>query len=404
MASVPVVAPPPGNPRFPLLDAVRALAVLSVLLYHTGGASHFDVDNPLGIYAARGDVGVAVFFLLSGFLLYRPFVAARVQGRPPIRVRDYARRRALRILPAWWAALIVLEITIGLPHWDQYWWRFFTFTQNLWGDSVIAGIGAGWSLCVEVSFYLALPLLAAALARLTRRRSAAGAVRVELAALAAIALASVALRAVVVATDIPGIVNSTLPAFLDWFCAGMALAVVSVAWEGREHASSVLSLVDRRPWLPWALAAVAFWVVATRLGLGPGLLPRWTTASYVGQHELYALVAVLVLAPAVFGTPGRGWPRRLLASRALASLGLVSYGVFLYHAPISAQLAPHRLSASWLPGSRYASLSLATLAAAAAVATASYLLLERPLLRLKDVPSGSSRARRRSAARASAGT
>ena len=73
----PALAPPPGNPRFPLFDGLRAVAVLSVLVGYAAGVTAFNADNPLGVLTARLDVGVTIFFLLSGFLLYRPFVAAR---------------------------------------------------------------------------------------------------------------------------------------------------------------------------------------------------------------------------------------------------------------------------------------------------------------------------------------
>src|SRR4051794_41542872 len=98
------VAPPPGNPRFPLLDPLRAVAALCIVVTHTAAYSHFNSLNPLGAWTARLDCGVAIFFVLSGFLLYRPFVAARLGGRPGPSVGRYARRRLLRIIPAYWVA------------------------------------------------------------------------------------------------------------------------------------------------------------------------------------------------------------------------------------------------------------------------------------------------------------
>jgi peptidoglycan/LPS O-acetylase OafA/YrhL len=102
----PAVAPPPGNPRFPLVDGVRAIAAISVLFFHAGIGS----SVPL-VYAYQFASGVPIFFLVSGFLLYRPFVAGRLRssGRK-IRIRDFARRRLLRIVPAYWVALTLLAI------------------------------------------------------------------------------------------------------------------------------------------------------------------------------------------------------------------------------------------------------------------------------------------------------
>ena len=73
----PAVAPPPGNPRFPLIDSLRALAALSVLVYHTGYASLASFVAWYGPVVGHLDVGVPLFFAISGFLLYRPFFAAR---------------------------------------------------------------------------------------------------------------------------------------------------------------------------------------------------------------------------------------------------------------------------------------------------------------------------------------
>src|SRR6478672_9327108 len=67
------VKPPPGNPRFPLVDGVRAIAALSVVLFHTVAPSGW-----AGAFRQQFAVGVPVFFLVSGFLLYRPFVAGRL--------------------------------------------------------------------------------------------------------------------------------------------------------------------------------------------------------------------------------------------------------------------------------------------------------------------------------------
>src|ERR1700754_2902995 len=91
------LAPPPGNPRFALLDPLRAVAALCIVGTHTAGYVGFNSAHALGAWTARLDCGVAIFFVLSGFLLYPPFVAARLAGRPVPSVRRYARRRVLRI-------------------------------------------------------------------------------------------------------------------------------------------------------------------------------------------------------------------------------------------------------------------------------------------------------------------
>ena len=373
--------PPPGNPRFPLLDAMRAVAALSIVVTHASGVTNFNTDNVLGAYTARLNFGVCIFFLLSGFLLYRPFVAARREGRPPVGIRAFVRRRVLHIVPAYWVALSLLAIYPGLLGFGEHWWRFYTFTQIYWGESVVQGIGPAWTLAIEASFYVILPFLAAGIARL--RPSVGG----ELAILGGIALATLAFRFAIQEWTAPfsdwRTLHNTLLSYMDWFAYGMMLAVVSVATHRRQADIAALRLVIRRPWVPWAAAAVVFWFVATQLGLSRGFFISYTQTNFFGEHVGYAVCALLLLLPAVFGDWAGGWPRRLLATRWMAWLGLVSYGIFLWHSNIMLELNEHEAQ-GWLPGSGFLSLLLPTLAITIPIAALSYYLVEKPALRFKD--------------------
>jgi peptidoglycan/LPS O-acetylase OafA/YrhL len=360
---------------------MRAVAALSIVVTHASGVSNFNTDNALGAYTARLNFGVCIFFLLSGFLLYRPFVAARREGRPPITPRAFMRRRVLRIVPAYWVALSLLAIYPGLLGFSEHWWRFYSFTQIYWTQSTVQGIGPAWTLCIEASFYVILPFLAAGIARLRPG------VRGELAILVAIALATLAFRWAIQEWTAPfsgwRVLHNTLLSYMDWFTYGMILAVVSVAMHGREAGSAAMRLIIRRPWLPWLAAAVVFWFVATRLGLSRGFFVVYTQSNFLGEHLGYALCAALLLLPAIFGDWAGGWPRKLLATAWMGWLGLVSYGIFLWHSTIMLELNQHGAQ-GWLPGSGFLSLLLPTLAIVIPIATLSYYVVERPALRLKD--------------------
>jgi peptidoglycan/LPS O-acetylase OafA/YrhL len=375
--------PPPGNPRFPLLDSARAVAALLIVVTHTAALSGFNLQNALGAYTARMNFGVTIFFLLSGFLLYRPFVAARREGRPAIRIRDFTRRRVLRIVPAYWVALALLSLYPGLSGFSEHWWRFFSFTQIYWFDSTITGLSPAWSLCIEATFYVILPFLAVAIGRLGISP------RGEVAAILALAAASVGYRTILQAHGGPHTEQNTLLCYFDWFAYGMILATISVATHGREAQSRVLQSIVRRPWVPWALAAVAFWAISTQFQLPRGFFFVYTGWSYLGEHLGYALVSFLVLLPLVFGDWAGGWPRRLMALRPLPWLGLISYGIFLWHSPIMGKVNDHGAQ-NVVPGSTFLSLLIVTLGVSVPIAAASYYLVERPALKLKD----SRRARR----------
>ncbi len=378
------VRPPPGNPRFPLLDSVRAVAALAIVVTHVALLTGWSF-KATGAFPARLNSGVTLFFVLSGFLLYRPFVAARLDERAPPRIGPYARRRALRIIPAYWLALTLLTIWPGLPG-DVFGepWRYYLFLQWLNPYSLVSGITPAWSLCVEVMFYITLPFYALGAGRLLRGRDRDRQVHVELVILALLAAASVTARQIVHADAPRSVFQSTFPAFLYWFALGMGLAVCS-AWLAPRTADRQprpVRIVTRRPWIAWALAALSFWVVATRLGLPRGFEHGYTQSQWLGEHVLYGLTAFLFVLPAVFGDHAGGWPRSLLANRLLAWLGLVSYGIFLWHRAVLDLL----LRPSVLGGAPFETVVVlaATIVVTTVIAAASYYLLERPLLRFKD--------------------
>ena len=262
----PAVMPPPGNPRFPLLDALRAFAALAVLFGHVAGAAHITVLYWWGPLLANGDQGVTVFFILSGFLLYRPLVSAQLGGAPRPPWRDYARRRLLRIVPAYWLALTVLAIYPGLPGvFTHRWWYYYFFLQVYNHDVSIGGIVIAWSLCVEVSFYLLLPFYAVLIKRVTRDRTRLVRVRFELAILGALAVASLALRFVDASFPLD------LPVYMQWFAIGMGLALVSAAWPEVAHQRRPRSLewIAVRPGLCWGAAVALYVLLSFLLGKPP---------------------------------------------------------------------------------------------------------------------------------------
>jgi peptidoglycan/LPS O-acetylase OafA/YrhL len=351
-----VVAPPPGHPRFPGLDSLRAIAALGVLLSHASYTSTATASASYGSLIAQGVTGVTVFFVLSGFLLYRPFLAADLDGLRPVALRDYARRRLLRIVPAYWLALTVIALWLGLDEvFSADWWRYYGFLQIYTPRTSIHGLAAAWTLCVEVSFYAVLPLYALALRRLASGRSREWRLRADLVALAVLAALSIGLRAWSL-FDIGGIIPITLAGTFAWFAIGMAFAVLSVSGP-----------ITVRPALSWSVAAIALVAMAEVLK-GLSYSPR----EWLFQHLASAVLAAALVAPAVFGDGGR--IRALLTWRPLMLVGVVSYGIYLWQGAWVVKLPDHG----------FAELAAITVLASVATATLSYRLLERPLMRLKN--------------------
>jgi peptidoglycan/LPS O-acetylase OafA/YrhL len=372
--------------RFPLADGLRAIAALAVFGTHAfllAGA--VTSASTVARYTMRLEVGVTIFFVLSGFLLYRPFVRARLRGEPAPRTGPYAWRRFLRIAPAYWVALTAAALLLGttiftLPEGIL----FYGLGQAYSLDTFAGGLTQAWSLTIEVAFYAFLPLWAALMRRLG---TGPGTLRTELAGLAVLALVAAAWKAAVLSGGDGSEVVITpslvlLPAWLDVFAAGMALGLLTVLLEDGRARTAAVAWVERHGTACWVVAAVLFWVVSTRIGLGDRLLEPMTSAQYAARHYLYAGIAIAIVVPGVIGAGGLA--RRLLATRVLAWLGLISYGIFLWHLTVLG------LFADWGLGDQtvvhpYVAWTTLGLAGAVLVAAASYYGLERRALRLKGL-------------------
>ena len=375
----PALAPPPGNPRFPLLDAMRAIAALSVVAYHVAFFARATEHGWTGAVLSRLGIGVTVFFVISGFVLYRPFVQARWDGAPPRPLADYARRRIVRIVPAYWLALTVLAVSPGLTGvFTGDWWIYYGFGQVYSSATIFSGIGPAWSLCTEVVFYAALPLVAVALGRAWRRGRERG-VRVELAALAALGVASFAFRCAIELGDGAPYLTQTILGTSDAFALGMILAVLSVAGAPRLAAAA-------RPAVAWTAALAALAAAAAVAGpdppfvLGTGV----PAGEAIAVRILGLACAVALLAPAMFPT-GRLRPHPLLAW-----LGAISYGIYLWHYPVIQRVTvgPDMEGFPGGSGWRIAAIAVPVTIACAAL---SWYAVERPLLRRAQPQAGQRR-------------
>jgi peptidoglycan/LPS O-acetylase OafA/YrhL len=373
------------------MDSLRAIAALSVVGTHAAFFSQALAEwETLRALAARLDVGVTIFFLISGFLLYRPFVAARFAGDSQPLTRAYAWRRFLRIVPAYWVALTGSAIWLGLGIFTVTGITvYYGLAQIYFPSYAFGGLLQAWTLCVEISFYAFLPLYAWAMRRLPGDDDAAR-IRGELLGLVALVAIAVVwqLWRVSAAPDPDHAAAAQgllyLPAFLDHFAIGMGLAVASVALAGRSLPGP-LTLLERYPIVPWLVGLGAFFLVSIGIGLDGvgGLAEPTSSAQYFARHYLYALVALGLLLPAVFGAPDQGLVRRFLGQPWLLYLGLVSYGIYLWHLTVFVQLDRWGLLGGGSGPDVYLVWLLVGALGATALASASYWLIERPLLGLK---------------------
>jgi peptidoglycan/LPS O-acetylase OafA/YrhL len=342
----------------PAVEGMRACAAIGVVVTHVA----FQTGHSSGVTGrlfGRFDLAVAVFFALSGFLLWRGHAAAaRHLGARPA-TGHYLRSRVVRIMPAYVVAVVV--ILSLLPDADHasltVWLANLTLTQIYVPLTLTGGLTQMWSLSVEVGFYLALPLLALLARRLP--------VAARVPAIAALGVLSWAWAWVPLDNHMNPL--NWPPAFFSWFAAGMLLAEwvhSPVGWPHR--------LARRR--LPMAVLAVSAYLVAASPLAGPAGLAVGTDLQFAVKTATGALVAFALVAPLVLDRPDTA--HRLLGSTPMVTLGRWSYGLFIWHLAALDMVFP--VIGTFPFNGRMPTVLALTLIFGVAIAAVSYALVESP--------------------------
>ena len=369
---------------FPTLNAARAIGAIMVVLTHsafnTGQINH----GWIGAALARLDFGVTIFFVLSGFLLSRPWFLTAATGRPAPSARHYLWKRALRILPLYWV-VVVLALTLDPANDDmtwQDWLANLTLTQLYRPELLPSSLTQMWSLCTEVAFYVMLPLLGWFLTWRPWTRTHVLHLPSVVGRSAIFFAAGVVWQALV--AQIPGNEGhyaQWLPGFLPWFMVGTCFAAVSasLAVHPRDH---LLDRLGHDLVGCWILAAAVFAIAATPLA-GPRTLLTpggWEAGSKV---VLYAIAGGFFLLPLVFGPEREGWVRAQLSGPVLFWLGEISYGIFAIHMLVLNGVF-RALDLEVFTG-HFLTVAVLTLGVTTVFATISYYGFERRIMRLKNV-------------------
>jgi peptidoglycan/LPS O-acetylase OafA/YrhL len=349
-----------GERRIARVESLRALAAVGVMLGHAWGVAHGYGQSAQDSYLARvifgGGFGVFLFFALSGYLLYWPFARRDFGGGAPVRLAAYARNRALRILPLYYVAVLVLLVLQEHGGTAEQWWRFLGLAQNFSAATVGTVDGVLWSVIVELHFYLLLPLLALGLARVAR--GSPGRATAALLALGALSLAG--WLALVTFAHAPSPVwRYNLPTTFFFFVPGMGLALLR------------LHVEHHRPgWLDGVAGRSGAWLAASAL--------VWL--AIFADYRLTPVAAIAAfLAVGACVLPLRSSPAlRALDWRPLAALGVVSYSLYVWHSRIETNLDSHGA----IPHGFAAQLLIAV-PVSIGVAFLSYRLVELPFLRLR---------------------
>ncbi|MFI9757968.1 acyltransferase family protein [Streptomyces sp. NPDC051963] len=319
------------------LQGVRGLAALSTVAFHVwqqyyvydAAGGHPPVDNP-HLAALLSLEVIDLFFVMSAYLLTLPYARAAIDGEGSVRTgRDFLFRRAIRILPVYVTAVLVVWASRNptLPGDWRDLLEHLTFTHIFDRERIFYTLGPTWSLSLEISFYLVLiavgPLAIRACHRLTTRRA-----RITACAAGCAALYTFPLVWISLAHYVLGIPHTDWPVYFGpqarfgGFAAGMGLAVLLVAAEdrGRLGVRTATALTATAATGLYALSYIAH-------ATGPEGF--WRTY----YHPLAALLWFALLYAILHNSVQPRWQGALRA-RWLTAVGLISYSLYIWHEPV----------------------------------------------------------------------
>jgi peptidoglycan/LPS O-acetylase OafA/YrhL len=376
-------------------DAVRAAACLLVIFHHLLQRLDHGVlpaaVRPLAAFFMFGSFGVAAFFVLSGYLLSRPFWRQLYAGEAMPSIRTYAIRRTARIAPAFWLALTVsffLDITLFAVPLDGL--KLFRYVAAMfflggWHWSLVFPVdnnGPLWSIGLEVACYVFMPLCLAILYWLKARN---------------------ALAALLLFVGVTGLTIVAQILILNYW----PVDPVNRGWDFG-------LLGGAKTWVP-RFSPASFYAIFSIGILAGGLQlvwrprPRWLSdaavaaglalcvggmLSHMGEDtEGFALFSIpygFPVFPLGVGLMLVGFPSTVLLQRLVdnpftAFVARISFGLYLWHF-----LVLSVMGVFWIPGARNGGIKdlgewglviLGCLAFSTAIATASFYLLEQPIIR-----------------------
>lgn len=355
----------------PALTGIRGLAALAVVWTHVAfntGAISLPV---VGRMWDRFGMAVAVFFALSGFLLWRPHANAAAGGPPPPKPGRYLLHRAARILPAYW--VVVFVVLALLPRFGhsvtpQLWLANLGLVQVFVPLALTDGLTQMWSLSVEVAFYLLVPVmgvLVLSLGRLVPRSRRVWAVL-------ALGVLSLSWNFLPIPTPNGVYADNWMLGYLPWFAAGMVLAELAVAQRTRTTGAGRWWALAGNCRVLWPVALLAYAISVTELAGPPGLA-RAQPWQYAVKMALGAVIGFSLLSPLVLGDGRHRW----LCSPLLATVGRWSYGIFIWHLAVLSIVLPMFGFMPFAGGLVH--VFALTVALTIPLAAASYALVEEPV-------------------------
>lgn len=393
---------PTSGKRLAGIEGLRAAAALSVMLGHFN--LHLvpaEMVPPLGqkILNVAGQ-GLTLFFVLSGFLLFGPFLTAAARSRP-LGIPRYFANRFLRIYPAYVVIFLIVACGLGLAYISPV---SLTNTgvegvgetvgrmtdpgailanlflvHTLLPSTIKTGLGVSWSLTAEICFYLVLPVLAVAAVRLSARWGLNRAALAVSLGMIAVGLVCRTIGNMQVHGDAAtqfywqwggnwlAVYLRSILCQADLFGVGMLAAIAY------RHSQTLTAREARLRFRRWLYAAAAAGIVLSRI------------EHEFGFASFFAALLLIVTTETASGRPQ--WLVTLLEWHPIRWIGVISYSFYLWHLPVIwgvhkwllHDTRPHTLLLVLMS---FAAVLLVTVGLSAIT----YLGVERPALLLKTRP------------------
>lgn len=319
----------------PEIDGLRFVAIMSVLLYHVLGVISVRVlgqwspavlaENSWMLrVVAHGNFGVPLFFVISGFILAKPFAEAHLQGTKPVQLQRYFLRRLTRLEPPYYINLLVLfliAMVCGIANRGSFGSLLASmfYVHNMVYNCQSRVNGVAWSLEVEIQFYILAPLLTS----IFRIRSAA--VRRSL------LVVGILLAGVASAAFIPAGVDGTrwqlsILNYLQYFLAGFLLLDLYITSSPQASGTQRSLLWDALGLIAWATMATV--VSFDLIGWGV-LLPLLVCVAYWSA----------------FRGRASNW---LFTCPLIYTIGGMCYTIYLWHQCLNFAWGKRALGLTWI--------------------------------------------------------
>jgi peptidoglycan/LPS O-acetylase OafA/YrhL len=374
-------------------DGVRGVGALFVFTTHVCLLADPVPDNNLLSYGWAApilghiDLALSAFFVLSGYLIARPYARAYVAGARRPRLRNYVRNRVLRVVPVFYLLTVLVLLRFGLDgrlgdapgaEKSSVWQVIgqFLFIQGQTQGPASVPIGPAWSIGSEVGFYVIIPIAAYGAYRLAGRLHGAYArAAVALALIALVTLVSIALRA---HDKYLFAWLTSPPAILYGFMPGVALGIAEPLFA--KHLRDRKQLATTIAWTAFALGLLC----AIAYAASDYNAQQTPIHSALGARALLAALASgLLFAGLVVLQLGTGRAPRLFANKAMLWLGARSYSFYLVHIWVLLEL-DYIIGRGESIETRLAIMGLIGFPLTVLSGSLSYRFVERPFLERKQ--------------------